>query len=139
MPRSGPHSSAVTLLDAGNGYYNNVNVNSGKALDDTNGSTTNGTQVQQSTLNTGYFNIINGNSGKAVDDTGGSLVNGTQMQQYTISGTGNSNQQWQITSLGNGYYKISNRTSGLVLDLTNGQWASSPNNPNQSWQFVPAK
>jgi glucosylceramidase len=267
MPRSGPHSSAITLLDAGNGYYNIVNVNSGKALDDTNGSTTNGTQVQQSTLNTGsfnqqwlltsggngyytltnrtsglaldlnagglgdgtaiqqwagtsgnlnqqwqlvgtprtaaaatpiaggsyriisqaggkpfgvagastadsahivgsaddaaldqawtlvdagggYFNIINGNSGKAVDDTGGSLVNGTQMQRYTISGTGNSNQQRQITSLGNGYYKITNRTSGLVLDLTNGntddgktiqQWASSPNNPNQSWQFVPAK
>jgi glucosylceramidase len=96
----------------------------------------------------GYFNLINAWSGKALDDTNGSITNGTQMQQWTISGTGNSNQQWQITSLGNGYYTIKSRTSGLVLDLTNGnsddgkaiqQWAGSPNNPNQGWQFQPAK
>jgi hypothetical protein len=70
------------------------------------------------------------------------------MQQWSISGTGNSNQQWRFTSLGNGYYSITSRTSGLVLDLTNGntndgtpiqQWAGSSGNPNQSWQFVPSR
>ena len=93
----------------------------------------------------GYYNIIDVHSGKALDDTGGSTSNGTDMQQYTITGTGNSNQQWQVSADGS-WYTITNRTSGLDLNLTNGsladgtliqQWASSSSDPNAQWQFVP--
>ena len=95
----------------------------------------------------GYFNIVNVKSGKALDDPSGSTLNGTQMQQYTITGTGNANQQWQITANGS-WYTITNRTSGLPLNLTDGsladntsiqQYASSPSDPNAQWQFVPVR
>src|SRR5260370_17188809 len=39
-----------TLANAGNGYDNIIDVNSGKALDHTNGSTSNRTQMQQWTI-----------------------------------------------------------------------------------------
>jgi glucosylceramidase len=93
----------------------------------------------------GYFNIVNVKSGKALDDPSGSTVNGTQMQQYTITGTGNANQQWQITANGS-WYTITNRTSGLPLNLTGGaladnaaiqQYSSTSTDPNAQWQFVP--
>jgi glucosylceramidase len=93
----------------------------------------------------GYYNVVNVNSGMALDDTGGSTSNGNAMQQYTISGTGNSNQQWQITANGS-WYTITNRTSGLPLNLSGGsladgtviqQYASSSSDPNAQWQFVP--
>ena len=67
------------------------------------------------------------------------------MQQYTITGTGNANQQWSITASGS-WYVITNRTSGLQLNLTGGsladstliqQYASSSSDPNALWQFVP--
>jgi glucosylceramidase len=141
--------------------YRIVNRLSGKPIGVLSASTANGAQIiqwthdsdpdQQWTLQNaggGYYNIVNGNSGKALDDTDGSTANGNPMQQWTISGSGNANQQWQIVSLGNGYYKVVNRTSGLVLDLSNGntddgttvqQWAAGANNPNQGWQFVPAR
>jgi hypothetical protein len=39
------------------------------------------------------------------------------MQKWTISGTGNANQQWLFTSAGGGWYTVTNRNSGKVLDL----------------------
>lgn len=69
------------------------------------------------------------------------------MQQYTITGTGNSNQQWQAISVGNGYYKIINRASGLGLDLRDGSLADAAaiqqytvtgsGNYGQNWAFIP--
>ncbi|MFL5961425.1 MAG: RICIN domain-containing protein [Gaiellaceae bacterium] len=157
----GTPRSASAVTPAAGGSYRIVNQASGKPLGIAGASTADGAHVVGSADDAaldqvwtlvdaggGYFNLIDSNSGKGLDDTGGSTTNGTQMQQWTIAGTGNSNQQWQITSLGNGYYKITSRTSGLVLDLTNGntddgtaiqQWAAGSNNPNQGWQFVPAK
>jgi glucosylceramidase len=129
-----------------------------KPIDVSGESTANGARIVQSTddddpsqqwelvsAGNGYYNIINVNSGKALDDTNGSTSNGNPMQQYTITGTGNSNQQWQITANGS-WYTITNLTSGIQLNLTNGlladgttiqQWASSSSDPNAQWQFVP--
>jgi glucosylceramidase len=105
---------AWTLADAGGGYFNIINGNSGKAVDDTGGSLVNGTQMQQYTisgtgnsnqqwqitsLGNGYYKITNRTSGLVLDLTNGNTDDGTAIQQ----------------------------------------WASSSNNPNQSWQFVPAK
>ena len=102
-----------TLRDAGGGYFNIVNVNSGKALDDTNGSIANGNPMQQWTisgtgnsnqqwqivsLGNGYYKVVNRTSGLVLDLTGGNSDDGTTIQQ----------------------------------------WAAGVNNPNQGWQFVPA-
>ncbi len=155
-----PRAAAAVAPVAG-GSYRIVSQASGKPFGVADASTADGARIVGSADNAaldqvwtladaggGYFNILNGNSGKALDDTGGSTANGNPMQQWTISGTGNANQQWQLTPLGNGYYKVVNRTSGLVLDLTNGntddgttiqQWTAGLNNPNQGWQFVPAR
>ena len=138
--------------------YKIISRTTGKPFGVYGASTANGAQIVQWTddddpdqqwklvsAGNGYYNLIDVNSGKALDDTGGSTSNGTIMQQYQISGTGNSNQQWQISADGS-WYTITNRTSGLQLNLTGGaladgtyiqQWASSSSDPNAQWQFVP--
>lgn len=151
---------ANAATPAAGGSYRVVSETSGKPIDVSGGSTADGAAIvgkaddaaleevwKLQDAGGGYYNLINANSGKALDDTNGSTQNGNPMQQYTISGTGNANQQWQIVSLGNGYYKLVNRTSGLALDLTNGntddgttiqQWTAN-GGPNQSWQFIPSQ
>ena len=98
-----------TLLDAGGGWYNLVDVNSGLALDDTNGSTANGNKMQQWALGTGnsnqqwqinslgngYYSITNRTSGLVLDLTGGGIGDGVNIQQWAY-GAGNFNQQWQL-------------------------------------------
>ncbi len=142
------------------GSYNYIeNLHSGLALDNTNGSTSNGTPLQlwtQSNGNTnqewslasagsGYYYIINRQTGLVIDDTNGSTSNGTQMQLWTEV-SGDTNQEWSLVSAGGGYYYIVNLHSGLALDNTNGstsngtivqQWAQSNGNTNQEWRLAP--
>ena len=99
-----------TVVSAGNGYDNLINVNSGKALDDTNGSTSNGTQMQQWTIGgtgnsnqqwqitavgNGFYTITNKTSGDNLDLTNGAFGDGTPIQQWQPS-SGNTNQQWEF-------------------------------------------
>jgi glucosylceramidase len=99
-----------TLQSAGGGYYNLVNANSGKALDDTNGSTQNGNPMQQWTisgtgnsnqqwqivsLGNGYYKIVSRTSGLVLDLTNGNTDDGTTIQQWSGGGT-NPNQSWQF-------------------------------------------
>src|SRR5260370_18286281 len=98
-----------TLMDAGGGWYNVVDVNSGLALDDTNGSTSNGTVMQQWALNSGssnqqwqgnsagggYYTLTNRTSGLVLDLTGGGLGDGVNIQQCAAS-SGDINQQFQL-------------------------------------------
>lgn len=99
-----------TLVDAGGGYFNLVNVNSGKAVDDTNGSTQNGNPMQQWTISgtgnanqqwqivsqgNGYYHIVSRTSGLVLDLTGGNSDDGTTIQQWSGGGS-NSNQGWQF-------------------------------------------
>ena len=144
----------------GSGYYYVKNLHSGLVLDDTNGSTSNGTQIQQwaeysgdanqewtfVSAGSGYYYIKNLHSGLVLDDTGWSTSNGTIMQQWA-QGNGQANQEWSLQSAGNGYYYIQNRYSGLVLDDTNGstsngtliqQWAEYSGNANQEWYLQSA-
>jgi len=108
---SGDLDQQWRLVDAGSGYYNIVDVNSGKALDDPGGSTTDGTQMQQYTISgtgnanqqwqivsvgSGYYTVLNRTSGRGLDLSGGSLANSTAIQQYTVTGNGNYGQNWQF-------------------------------------------
>jgi glucosylceramidase len=130
-----------TLLDAGNGYYNLVDVNSGLALDDTNGSTSNGTQMQQwalgvgnsnqqwqiTSLGNGYYTLTNRTSGLMLDLANGGLGDGTAIQQWAGS-SGDLNQQWALVGtpraaaaaspVAGGTYRIVNQASGKPFGVS---------------------
>jgi glucosylceramidase len=99
-----------TLQDAGSGYFNLINVNSGKALDNPNGSRLNGTQMQQWTIvgtgnnnqqwlltpvGGGWYTIKNRTSSKVLDVRNGSVGDAAAIQQWTY-GSGNPNQQFRF-------------------------------------------
>jgi glucosylceramidase len=126
------------LDNAGSGYYNIVDANSLMALDDTNGSTSNGTQMQQwslsgtgnsdqqwqiSSLGNGYYTITSRTSGLDLDLTSGTLADGTAIQQWSAS-SGDSNQEWQfvpvasLTPTAGHVYKMVSAVSGKPIDVS---------------------
>lgn len=155
-----PTPTATSGSGVGTGYYYIKNNYSGKVLDDTGWSTSDGTKIEQWTqisgqtnqqwsfvsTGDGYYYIVNRYSGKALDDTDGSTADGAQVQQWTLS-TGNFNQEWSLVSAGGGLYYIKNRHSGKVLDDTNWstsdgtliqQWTQINGQANQLWSLVAA-
>lgn len=114
-------------------WYTVKNTNSGKCVDDANGSTANGAAVQQWACQTGsanqqwqfqatdsgYFKVVSRNAGSAVwDVTGGSGAgNGAKIQLWAYgSGT---NQQWKPVAGANGTYTLTPRSNtGACLDVT---------------------
>ena len=107
-----------------------INSNSGKVLDVTGGSTSDGALIQQwdwlgganqqwqiVPLGNGYSLIQNVNSGKVLDVYGGYTTGCTPIQQWDW--WGGANQQWQIVPQDSSYDAIFNLNSGLVLDVTN--------------------
>jgi glucosylceramidase len=136
-----------TLENAGSGYFYIVDVNSGKALDDTGGSTSNGTIMQQYTLTSGdtnqewqftsagsgFYTITNRASGKALDLTSAGLTDGTYIQQWSAS-SGDLNQEFQLvgtpraaavaTPAAGSTYRIVNKTSGKPLDVAGASTAN---------------
>jgi len=143
-------------------WYQVVNTNSGMCVDDTNGSTSNGTAVQQwgcSTGNSnqewqfqptsgGYYQVVTENNPSEVwDVTGGTSAtsNGTPIQLW--SATGGTNQQWLPTLQSDGSYTFTARNSGNeCLDVTNRstangtqlqQWACTAGDTAQTFQIVP--
>lgn len=133
--------------------YEIVNRLSGKALDDTANSTSDGTFIQQyDYFNTAnqqwqftpvmYYYIENVMSGATLDVPGGSLSSGTAIQQWTP--LGNPQQQWQFIANANQTYTISNQLSSMALDLSsqttgNGaliQQATSSGAASQQWDLT---
>src|SRR5260370_914653 len=89
-----------TLVNAGGGYFNLINAHTGLALDDTNGSTSNGTVMQQYTISgtgnsnqqwqitavgNGLYTITNKTSRQKHDLTNGACGDGTPLQMRTPS------------------------------------------------------
>ncbi len=111
-------------------WYNVVNVNSGKCVDEAGWGTGNGTAVQQwacgsaqynqewqfTPTSGGYYEIVPRYApALAWDVTNVSTADGALLQLWTYGG-GN-NQQWQPQSLGNGSYRFVARHSGKCLDV----------------------
>jgi glucosylceramidase len=160
-------ATVTTLSSSGGGIssttrYQVVNTNSGDCVDDTNGSTSNGTAVQQwacASGNTnqewqfqptsdGYYQVVTNNDPSEVwDVTGGASAtsNGTPIQLW--SATGGTNQQWLPTLQSDGSYTFTARNSGNeCLDVTNRstangtqlqQWACTAGDTAQTFQLVP--
>jgi glucosylceramidase len=97
------------LVDAGGGWYRLANAGSGKLLDDSNYSTSAGTQLQQWTAGPagqrnqqwsltpaggGYLTITNQLSGLVVGVDGDALGDGPAIMQQEPSGS--PSQQWQL-------------------------------------------
>jgi len=142
-------------------WYEVVNTNSGDCVDDTNGSTSNGTAVQQWACSAGsanqewqfqptsggYYQVVTRNApSEAWDVTGGPSAtgNGTPIQLW--SATGGTNQQWLPTLQSDGSYTFTARNSGNeCLDVTNRstangtqlqQWACTAGDTAQTFRLV---
>jgi hypothetical protein len=147
---------SITLPTITNGsVIRLVNRNSGKVLDISGASTSNGAHAIQSTWNgsnsqqwkqvansDGSYKLINLNSSKVLDNPGASTTNGTQMDQW--DDTNSSNQWWKLVNLGGGYFSLVNDRNGLYLDVSGRstadgapviQWPSN-GGQNQQWQIV---
>jgi hypothetical protein len=98
-----------------NGYYNLKIRSTGKCVDVTNGSTSDGAWLQQwdclganqanqlwdkepIATESGYFAFIAKHSGKCADLTGPSMENGKRIQQWTCNWT--NNQRWDLEAVG---------------------------------------
>ena len=115
-------------------WYQVINTNSGKCVDHTDGSTNNGTAVQQWACvagNTnqlwqfrpttdGYYKVVTRNAATAAwDVTGGpgSTGNGAKIQLWAYSG--GTNQQWKAVPAANGTYTFTPRNNtNQCLDVT---------------------
>ena len=143
-------------------WYEVVNTNSGKCVDDAGGSTANGTAVQQwdcgsgnanqewqfQPTDSGYYKAVSRNaSSVAWDVTGGSGATGNGVPIQLWSYGGGTNQQWLPTAQSNGTYTFTARNSGTeCLDVTNRsttngtqlqQWSCTAGDTAQSYTLVP--
>ncbi|MDX6340179.1 MAG: glucosylceramidase, partial [Trebonia sp.] len=143
-------------------WYEVVNTNSGDCVDDTNGSTSNGTAVQQWACSAGstnqewqfqptsggYYQVVTRNGpGEAWDVTGGTSATGNGSPIQLWSATGGTNQQWLPTLQSDGSYTFTARNSGNeCLDVTNRstangtqlqQWACTAGDTAQTFRLVP--
>ncbi|WP_232246691.1 RICIN domain-containing protein [Kitasatospora mediocidica] len=137
-----PYSNAkdgytVTLLPPSDTTVSTVAVseNSGQCLDDTNLSTSPGTQYQQYSCEGGYqqmldlkpvvgqvdtYTVVNEHSGLCLDVSGASSADGAAVVQWTC--TGRANQEFTlrpVTALGNGQdYQLVAVHSGKCVDVS---------------------
>jgi glucosylceramidase len=162
-------TATVTTLASSGGtgissstWYEVQNSNSGDCVDDTGGSTANGTAVQQwacysgsanqewqfQPTSGGYYQVVTRNAPtEAWDVTGGPSAtgNGTPIQLW--SAAGGTNQQWLPTLQSDGSYTFTARNSGNeCLDVTNRstangtqlqQWACTAGDTAQTFRLVP--
>ena len=151
-------AQTVALTGVSGAVYGIANQQSGRVLDVTNASSSNGAAIQLYDylggnnqkwslvpIPGGYYVIMNLNSGLVLDVTGASTANGTTIQQWSY--LGNSNQQWILTPSLSGFYTITNVNSGLLLDDTGGatqngtlvQQYQAVGDSNQNWALIPTQ
>ncbi|SDX94259.1 RICIN domain-containing protein [Paenibacillus sp. CF384] len=150
---TGVSGTSTPTIDT-SAYYKLVNRNSGKLMDVSQGSQSDGADVIQwgdnggmnqmwqfVSVGSGYYKLVNRNSGKVLDVSGQSTADGGNIIQNT-SGTGLS-QQWQPVLVGS-YYKLINRNSGKLADVSGASTSDGGDviqyfdngGTNQQWQLV---
>ncbi|MFD9302175.1 non-reducing end alpha-L-arabinofuranosidase family hydrolase [Streptomyces sp. NPDC060048] len=150
-----PSSASAASVDTGK-WYVLVNRNSGKALDDYNFATADGSPVVQWTRSSneaqqwrfldsgsGYYRLLNRNSGKVLDDYGWSSADGADVVQWRdLNAT---NQQFRLADSASGYVRLLNRHSSKALEVQSASTADGGKivqytdwgGSNQQWQLVP--
>ena len=149
------NTASAATVDTGK-WYVLVNRNSGKALDDYNFGTADGSSVVQWARGDGanqqwrfldsgggYYRLQNRTSGKVLDDYNFSTADGTDIVQWTdLNGA---NQQFALTDSAGGYVRLINRHSGKAMEVQNASTADGGKivqyldwgGNNQQWQLVP--
>src|SRR6266545_4027766 len=139
-----------------NAWYVLVNRNSGKALDVSGVSTSDGAAVQQWTRHDGlnqqwqfvdsgggFFRLRARHSGKVLDVSGASTADGADVIQW--SDHNGTNQQFRLADSAGGFVRLINRTSNKAVEVRGGSIAdgarvdqlSDTGAANQQWQLVP--
>ncbi|WP_457030700.1 non-reducing end alpha-L-arabinofuranosidase family hydrolase [Kitasatospora sp. P5_F3] len=147
-------ASAATVDTAK--WYVLVNRNSGKALDDYNFATADGSAVVQWTRSNneaqqwrfldsggGYYRLQNRNSGKVLDNYNWSSADGTDVVQW--SDLNATNQQFRLADSADGYVRLLNRHSSKAVEVQGASTADGGKivqyadwgGSNQQWQLVP--
>jgi mannosyl-oligosaccharide alpha-1,2-mannosidase len=134
--------------------YRLVNRATGRALDVSGASTSDGAAAIAWTVNSGanqhwiaattdgYTRLTSLHSGRVLEVPQSSTANGTGLVQWGHNGT--NTQQWTLQSTGDGYHRLVNRNSGKAADLAGtGNGAAvvqqSPStSTTQHWQLVRA-
>jgi hypothetical protein len=134
------------------GTYRLVNRATGRALDVSGKSTSDGGSVIAWTIHGqanqhwiatttgGYTRLTSLHSGKVLEVPQSSTANGTQLVQWSHNGT--NTQQWTLQPAGSGYHRLVNRNSGKAADLAGiGNGAAVVQQPvgtatSQHWQLV---
>jgi len=136
------------------GTYKITNKASGKVVDVSGVSTSNGARIHQwdwangnnqkwvvESVGSGLYKLTAVHSGKVLDVVDASNANGKEIQQWDYFG--NANQQWQIQDAGSGYFKIIASHSNKVLEVpgsstSNGTklvQSNSGSGDHQLWSF----
>ena len=135
------------LYSAGDGQYEIVNANSGKALDVYAGQAREGARVQQFERNgtpaqrwkavdagNGYYRFVSALSDRYVLDlAGASTTNGNTVHLWSANGT--PAQEWRVEPVAHpveeGFYVVRNAQSKRVLDVAGGSY----DNAGNVWQY----
>ena len=156
--RRSPRSRRPPSIDPTR-WYQVVNTNSGKCLDDAGWGTANGTALQQWTCGAGatnqqwqfrptsggYYQVVNRYAPNLVwDVNGGAGATGDGAQVHLWAYGGGTNQQWLPASLGGGAFRFTARNSGKCLDVrdvstADGAWLQQwgcTGGPAQSFRLV---
>jgi hypothetical protein len=139
-----------------NAWYVLVNRNSGKAMDVSGVSTSDGAAVQQWTRHDGlnqqwqfvdsgggFFRLRARHSGKVLDVSGASTADGADVFQW--SDHNGTNQQFRLADSAGGFVRLINRNSNKAVEVRGGSTAdgarvdqlSDTGAANQQWQLVP--
>lgn len=122
---------AGTVIDATR-WYQVINQNSSKCLDDADFGTGNGSALQQWACNTpistnqswqfrptsnGYYQVVSRHAPISWDVAGGAGATGDGTTVHLWTYGGGTNQQWMPVAMGGGVYKFVARHSGKCLDV----------------------
>lgn len=150
-----PSSAEAATVDTGK-WYVLVNRNSGKALDDYNFATGDGSSVAQWARSSadnqqwrfldsgsGRYRLQNRHSGKVLDVYNRSTNDGAAIVQW--SDLNGANQQFTLADSAGGYVRLLNRLSGKAVEVQGASTAdggkvvqySDWDGANQQWRLVP--
>ncbi len=142
--------------------YHLVAKHSGKCMDVTGNSTSDGTRIQQWDCRSpadapnqifflmqssgGYVQLVAKNSGKCVDVSGASTAPQAALHQYSCLGPYQPNQLWRFVPTGDGYGRLIAKHSGQCADVTDASFANGAaiqqytclsTAANQRWKLQP--
>ena len=141
-------NSTISSSEVLDGIYYIKNIASGLYLDITNGSTTDGTNVQQWELNgsdaqkfklvsdgNGYYSVLTGASNyqSSLDVLNGNTSNGTNIEQWKY--WGGDMQKFKLIEVANGEYAFLTKSSNNKSCIDLYESSSSPGANINQWEY----